>query len=177
MIQALWRSAHALVHPGGGRGRLSIFIFHRVPEQKDPMLPGEPDAAEFDMLIGWISDLYRVLPLSEAVDRLADGTLPARAAAITFDDGYLDNLEIAAPILRKHGACATLFIATDAIERGIMWNDLVIDALRNAPDEIKAPWLDKPVRYAGPEQIDPNTLTALKYRHFEERMAMADTLP
>ena len=60
----------------------------------------------------------------------ARGTLPAGALAITFDDGYADNLSIAAPILRKHGLPATLFIATGYLDGGCMWNDRVIEAFR-----------------------------------------------
>ena len=54
--------------------------------------------------------------------------LPPAAAAITFDDGYRDNLEIAAPILKRRGLPATLFVASGFIDGGIMFNDMVIEA-------------------------------------------------
>ena len=47
--------------------------------------------------------LGRVLPLGESLERLARGDLPARAVAITFDDGYADNRTIAMPILQALG--------------------------------------------------------------------------
>ena len=119
--------------PAGPGGRLSIFIFHRVLEQADPLLPGEPDAERFDRIVGFIAKHFQVLPLSAAAARLADGRLPAAAACITFDDGYTDNLTVAAPILRRHGVAATFFVASGFIDGGRMWNDTVIEAVRTAP--------------------------------------------
>ena len=43
---------------------------------------------------------------------------------ITFDDGYRDNLTVAAPILEKYRLPATLFLATGYVERGeTQWSD------------------------------------------------------
>ena len=119
--------------PAGSRGRLSIFIFHRVLAQADPLLPGEPDAERFDRIVGFVARHFRVLPLAEAASALAADRLPAAAACITFDDGYADNFTVAAPILRRHGATATFFITSGFIDGGRMWNDTVIDAVRAAP--------------------------------------------
>lgn len=119
--------------PPMGSARLSILIFHRVLAQPDPVFPGEFDAARFDRALAWLNELFTVLPLDEAVQRARSGTLPARAAAITFDDGYADNHDIALPILRKHRNSATFFIATDFLDGGRMWNDSIIAAIRNAP--------------------------------------------
>ena len=81
------------------RGRLSILIFHRVLRERDPLLPTEPTGAEFDSLLAHLANRFSILPLAEAVERLYGGTLPRSAMAITFDDGYADNLSVAAPIL------------------------------------------------------------------------------
>jgi peptidoglycan/xylan/chitin deacetylase (PgdA/CDA1 family) len=113
------------------RGRLSILIFHRVLPERDALFPGEPTAAEFDVLLAHLRTRFTMLPLHDAVDRLYRGTLPRAALAVTFDDGYADNLAVAAPLLRKHGVPATLFIATGYLDGGIMWNDRVIAALRS----------------------------------------------
>ena len=42
--------------------------------------------------------------------------LPPKSVAITFDDGYLDNFEIAAPVLNQYGIRATFYLMVDAIE-------------------------------------------------------------
>jgi len=127
----MWRHAFKIASPGGVRGRLSILIFHRVLAQSDPLCPGEPSAAQFDRLCAHLRARFEVLPLMEAVARLQKGSLPAGTLAITFDDGYADNLSIAAPILRKHGLPATIFVATGYLDGGCMWNDKIIEAFRS----------------------------------------------
>lgn len=118
--------------PQGRRARLTILIFHRVREQPDPLFPGDMDAALFRHRLLWIRSWFNVLPLAEAVARLSAGSLPARALAITFDDGYADNCTVALPILREFGMHATFFIATAFLDGGRMWNDTVIEAIRRA---------------------------------------------
>ena len=124
------KSVAGVLSPGGPRGRLSILVFHRVLSQPDPLFPGEPDARRFSEILSWVGRWFHVLPLDEAVSRLGTGTLPERAAAITFDDGYADNATNALPILRQHGIRATFFIATSFLDGGRMWNDSVIEAVR-----------------------------------------------
>lgn len=116
--------------PAGARGRLSILIFHRVLPERDPIFPGEVDAAAFDAICRWMKAWCNVLPLDVAVQKLKDHSLPERAAAITFDDGYADNRTVALPILAKHGLTSTFFIATDFLDGGRMWNDTVIESVR-----------------------------------------------
>lgn len=126
----LLRAAFSLVSPAGPRAGLSILIFHRVLPEPDPLFPGEVDALRFDALLSWIKGWFNVLPLAEAVERLQHQSLPARAAAITFDDGYADNHHIALPILQRHGLSATFFIAVGFLDGGRMFNDTVIETVR-----------------------------------------------
>lgn len=113
-----------------GGPRLSILIFHRVLRARDPLRPGEPDALGFESRMKWLAAAFRVIPLIEATRRLRDGSLPVNAACITFDDGYADNLTIAAPILSRLRLPATFFIASGFLDGGRMWNDTVIESVR-----------------------------------------------
>lgn len=126
------RSILRLASPAKKNARLSILIFHRVHRIVDPLFQDEPDARRFDLILGWIKSWFNVLPLDEAVARLQAGSLPSRAAAITFDDGYADNFHVALPVLQKHGLCATVFVAAGFLDGGIMWNDAVIEMVRQA---------------------------------------------
>ena len=120
-----------LIAPPGAAGNLSILIFHRVTPQPDPLFAGEVDAARFDSICSWVKRWYQVLPLGKAVQCLRDHCLPARALAITFDDGYADNHDVALPILQRHGLPATFFIASGFLDGGCMWNDCVVEAIRH----------------------------------------------
>ena len=75
----------------------------------------------------FLSTHRRVVPLTQVVEEIAIGASPvAGTVCITFDDGYLDNLTIAAPILEKYGLPATLYLATGYVERSeTQWADIL----------------------------------------------------
>ena len=134
-LDPFFRLAGSWFSPAGPKARLSILIYHRVLAETDSIFPSEPTVDTFDTQMEQVKQVFNVLPLPEAVARLKAGTLPARAACVTFDDGYADNLTLATPILKKHGLTATFFIATAYLNGGRMFNDTVIEAIRRARDE------------------------------------------
>jgi len=96
-----------------GRGRLTVITYHQV---QDPADDGSSvGIAAFQQQMEYLRDAYQVVPLGEAVKRLARGRPPDRLVAITFDDGYLDNAATAAPIMYRLGLPATFFVSTDMI--------------------------------------------------------------
>lgn len=130
------RSAAAAASQRERRGSLVVLMYHRVLQQSDPMLPDEPDAARFGALMDAVRGVFEVRDLADAAAELHSGSLPARTVAITFDDGYANNLQVAAPILAARGLPATCFVATGHRDGSRMWNDVVIDAIRDGPAEI-----------------------------------------
>lgn len=127
------KSLFSLASPAGPGARLSILIFHRVLEERDALAPGEITREGFAAICSWVKQWFTVLPLARAAARLREGTLPERSLAITFDDGYADNHDVALPVLHAHGLPATFFVATGFLDGGRMWNDTVIEAIRGAP--------------------------------------------
>lgn len=177
----LLKAAFHLASPGGSRGKLTTFIFHRVLPKPDPIFPGEPDAARFDQILGWITSWFNVLPLDVAVERLKTGRLPPRAAAITFDDGYADNCTVAMPILQKHKLPACFFVATGFLDGGRMWNDTVIESIRACRDK----HLDLTAIDLGNHAIGSATekrvaieaiIGRIKYLPVNERLALTEKL-
>jgi peptidoglycan/xylan/chitin deacetylase (PgdA/CDA1 family) len=164
-----------------GTRALSILIYHRVLAGPDPLLPDVPDVAAFDRQMRLLKRFFRVMPLPAAVRQLRQGTLPSRALCVTFDDGYADNAELALPVLQRHGLHATFFIATAYLNGGRMWNDEVIDYVRQAP----AGRLDFSITgcgslpgftHAQKRQAIDQVLMQLKYLPFARRQMMAERL-
>ena len=130
MIGGLVKAGLTIASPGGRRW-LSVLTYHRVLPQPDPLLPGLMDAREFENQVATLASSFNVLPLHRAIEALAGGTLPSRAASITFDDGYADNHQVALPILKRYGMHATFFVASGYLDGGWMWNDGVIEGVRS----------------------------------------------
>lgn len=117
----------------GGRQRLSVLIYHRVLTEHDWMLPDVPRADEFRWQMRLMRRHFNMLSLPEAIRLLRQGKLPARAACITFDDGYADTATVAYPILAELGIPMTIFVASGSLDGGIMWNDTLMESVRCVP--------------------------------------------
>jgi peptidoglycan/xylan/chitin deacetylase (PgdA/CDA1 family) len=95
---------------GDADARLRVLMYHKVNDR-----PGNPlsvGVALFDEQMAQLGELgYTVVGLDDVLSVYRDGgALPPRPVLITFDDGYRDNLEHAAPILVRHGYPAVLFV-------------------------------------------------------------------
>src|SRR5215210_6260572 len=93
-----------------------ILMYHRIARPlTDPWdLSVSPE--NFRDHIEVLTRLAQIVPLTELPGRLSRARSSERpVVAITFDDGYVDNLEEALPILQRFAAPATVFIATSWI--------------------------------------------------------------
>lgn len=104
------------------RAKVLILTYHRFSEHAEPY---KTSAQAFAAHLEYLTQHYRILPLSEIADCLATGrTLPPSTAAITIDDGYRDFYEVAFPLLLKYRVPATLFVATDFVDqKSWLWTD------------------------------------------------------
>jgi peptidoglycan/xylan/chitin deacetylase (PgdA/CDA1 family) len=105
-----------------------ILMYHSVAAEDAAAFiePGNRiDPRTFERQMAFLAAERRVMPLAELVDMVAAGrAFPADTVCITFDDGYRDNLTVAAPILERYRLPATLFLATGLVERGEnQWSD------------------------------------------------------
>ncbi len=112
--------------------RACILNYHRViPEsvaERDAVEGGMYVTPEsFRLQLDILSELFHVLPLGEVSDAIVAGRrLPRGACAITFDDGWRDNLDYALPELKRAGLPATIFVVTERVgTEGAFWPDEV----------------------------------------------------
>ena len=70
-----------------------------------------------------------VLGLGEALQRLENGSLPARSVVLTFDDGFVDFHRLAWPMLREFGFPATLYLTTHYVLHNVPVFDPALDYL------------------------------------------------
>jgi len=116
---------------GIARGKLSVFLFHKVPPVADPLLFGDLGEAQFARLLDFIKETFNVLPLSDAVRHLQANTLPPLSAALTFDDGYPEWRQGAARLLEEKSLHATFFITTGQFSGRPMWNERLAHIVRS----------------------------------------------
>jgi peptidoglycan/xylan/chitin deacetylase (PgdA/CDA1 family) len=101
------------------------FLFHRVSDETDAMWPPmKPDL--FERVISKLTKIYSVVPLEHYQDEPGAFAINRKVATVLFDDGYKDNIEVAAPILAKYKCPASFYVVTDCIDRNIpTWTYLV----------------------------------------------------
>jgi peptidoglycan/xylan/chitin deacetylase (PgdA/CDA1 family) len=112
----------------------TILMYHRVIDKPadDPFTLGMcVSQANFDAQLGYFKRHFQPIAMAEAARRIAQGhPLPERAFSVTFDDGYLDNLSLALPILQKHQLPMALFVPTGGLDDHTpLWWDRVIFAM------------------------------------------------
>ncbi len=177
MLQWLMSKASALA----SRGKLSILIYHQVLEQAEACRPGEPDAMQFRWQMELVKKYFTPISLPEALDKLKTNTLPANAICVTFDDGYLNNLKVAQPILAELGIPATVYVATGFSAGANMWNDRLIDLIADLGRhniDLSPIDLDKVTLKDADQRVSliEEAIGKLKYLNLSERIERIDAL-
>lgn len=167
--------------------RLLIQMFHNVVSDEDKGRHwyniDPPCAAELEAVIVALKQRFRILTVAEALTEIKHlGDLREPTAALTFDDGYRSNFEIAFPILKRHGIKATIYLPTDWIDgkMRLWWTDLTlrIDRCELTGEKITAVERLLESKLRGTRRAAPNT-PAGKERFHEDLgnclMRMADS--
>src|SRR4051794_20071252 len=108
------------------RGAIAILLYHRVTAlDSDPQqLAVTPE--HFDEHLRVLREICTPVELADVPRMLRARRLPKRPVAVTFDDGYRDNLHEAKPLLERHGVPATVFVASGYVGSGreFWWDEL-----------------------------------------------------
>jgi peptidoglycan/xylan/chitin deacetylase (PgdA/CDA1 family) len=132
---------------------IAVLTYHRAAkiDQDYKFDPGVIDVTpeELDWQIGFAKDWFSIIGIEELQAFARGKSLPRNPVHITFDDGYKDNFTTILPILKKHGANASFYIATDYIEnRRIFWWDKVHYIVKSTKKERVT------LTYPGPLTLD-----------------------
>jgi peptidoglycan/xylan/chitin deacetylase (PgdA/CDA1 family) len=120
-VRKTTRSLWSRFKPGA-----AILMYHRVTTlEADPYrLTVSP--AHFAQQMRILAETCVPMHLEDLIDAMLANALPRRAVAVTFDDGYLDNLTEAYPILERTGVPATVFVVSGRMGSPLefWWDDL-----------------------------------------------------
>jgi len=101
------------------KARGLILIYHRVTEERnDPWRLGVTPERFADQLETLRGLGLHIVPVSQLARELAEGRPRRRSIALSFDDGYQDNLTQARPLLERFEIPATLFATSGYIGSG-----------------------------------------------------------
>lgn len=161
-----------------GRQTLTILTFHRVLDEPHPLYPEWPTQRAFQQKLRWLKSCAEIVPLAQGLDRIRDGSGSRHLAAVTFDDGYKDNLDLALPVLQAENVHCTFFVATRYIEQGLLFDDLVVRAFTHTKcKSFQEPRLGMPERsiesVGDRRKVADHLLEKLKYLPPVERDRIA----
>ena len=134
-----------------GSGGAIVLMYHSIagPEHEQWIDPRNHVPADvFAEQMAFLAAHRRPISLEALVEQLASGRpVEDGAVVVTFDDGYLDNLTVAAPILERWRIPATLFLPTGYIDRGeTQWVDQAYTAFQFRSRSMLA-WGNPPRRF------------------------------
>lgn len=132
-----WREHVVAARRQLGLPWLTVLTYHRIgaPGSAGDLDGDTIDAtpAQFEEQIAHLASRYSFVSIDAVIEHLSGGSLPPNPVLVTFDDGYLECIEQALPILTRYRARATFFIASDFIDRReIMWWDKLSLILRRS---------------------------------------------
>ena len=145
------------------RGVLAL-NYHRIGYSAEPYDHEVLDAtpAQFDEQVRYLVrefDLITPAELEAAVRRKR-----GRYVLITFDDGYRDTFAHAVPILKRHGATATLFVTTGFVDNRQLswWDEIAWMVSKSRRSELEPNrWLDRRVELRPDRHEATRTLTRM----------------
>ncbi len=112
-----------------------VLLYHRIANDpiNSQLLAVSPQ--NFEGHLKELAENYNVVPLVKFIEQIRRNQLKPNTVAITFDDGYADNLINALPILEKYNLPATVFITTGMIgsDREFWWDAMERIFMANYP--------------------------------------------
>ena len=132
------RKFYKLFHPAWGE----ILMLHRVVQKRSQLEANRqmeitPEFLE-KTILNYQAKGYRFVSLDEVHEIVStQKRLKQKFVCLTFDDGYVDNYELAYPILKKYNCPFAIYVATDfPDEKALLWWYVLEDILMNSDELI-----------------------------------------
>lgn len=106
--------------------RAFILLYHRVADLSCDPHGQCVSGKHFEEQLLVLTSEARIVPISKLLSTVESDSFFEPLVAITFDDGYADNLHNAKPLLERYDAPATVFVASDhvGLDRELWWDNL-----------------------------------------------------
>jgi peptidoglycan/xylan/chitin deacetylase (PgdA/CDA1 family) len=116
----------SLLRRWGDRWRRGAFVllYHRVDTHRDDPFGLRVRPGRFEDQLAMLHERWHVVPLPALVAGMRAGESVEGCVAITFDDGYEDNLRVALPALEREDLPATVFVVSDGLAAEFWWDRL-----------------------------------------------------
>lgn len=103
-----------------------VLLYHRIADE--PLDPQRlcVSPRHFAEHLAVLKEAFDLVHVEEMAERIKHDKTLERTAAVTFDDGYVDNLDVAKPLLAAQGIPATVFVSSGFVgtERKFYWDEL-----------------------------------------------------
>lgn len=116
-------NAIAAAVPGILRRGPVVLLYHRVSNAGDTFRLGVTKS-HFEQHLDVLTRRATIMRLADLSDPVSRARLPRSAVAVTFDDGYADNLHVVKPLLEKAGVPASIFVTTGWLGQEFWWDAL-----------------------------------------------------
>jgi len=117
-----------------------IINFHGVRKTNfDSLNNRHMHVDEFEKMIMYLQKKYEIVSLNKIFQIHRENIKPSKKTiALTFDDGYLNNFEVALPVLKKFNVPATFFLITKSLtsEKYLAWPDIIDIIIKKHDGEI-----------------------------------------
>lgn len=145
-------------------GRLPVWSgvmglnYHRIGDGTESVFDRglwSATAEAFDAQIEFLKSRCDIISPNDLGEILGQGRKRGRYVLLSFDDGYLDNFEVAFPILKSHQVPATFFVSTGFLDSGRLpwWDEIAWMVRTSTRSCVQAdPWLREPVVLDNPDR-------------------------
>ena len=117
------------------KNKLVILLYHGVTEDENTGIINYQgkhiNHIEFEKQISFVSKNCSLISIDDWLQIKSDSEVPPYPTIISFDDGFKNNLSVAAPILKKYSAPCIFYISSGMIDSekcfgSILWNHVLI---------------------------------------------------